>query len=85
MNVNAIWHRVIYSHRSRAIDLLRGGVFSDQDLQLQGRAVGPESLISILEKSELFSDAEFSSSITKDAKTGREKFNISVKLKTDGI
>ena len=59
--------------------------FSDQDLQLQGRAVGPESLISILEKSELFSDAEFSSSITKDAKTGREKFNISVKLKTDGI
>ena len=45
MNVSAALHRIVYPHRSRAIDLLRGGTFSDQDLQVDSNKLKTKKTI----------------------------------------
>ncbi len=49
-------------------------------LQVQGQSPSASTLISVLEGSELFSNARFVSPLTQDKRTGRERFQISASV-----
>jgi general secretion pathway protein L len=51
------------------------------EVQLSGFASSATALLSLLDERAGFSDAAFRSSVTQDAKLGREQFDISAKLK----
>ena len=53
-------------------------------LQLQGQSPTAEGLIGVLEASPLFSNVRFVSPLTKDKRTGFERFQISINVNTKG-
>ena len=57
--------------------------YSDKGIRLYGFADSASGLIPILEESQLFEDVVFLSAIIKDKKTGKERFNIGMKLTPD--
>jgi general secretion pathway protein L len=58
--------------------------FKQGRLQLQGQSPTAEALIGVLEASPLFSNVRFVSPLTKDKKTGFERFQISININTKG-
>lgn len=58
--------------------------FKQGRLQIQGQSPTAEALIGVLEASPLFSNVRFVSPLTKDKRTGLERFQISIKVNTKG-
>ena len=58
--------------------------FTQGRLQLQGQSPTAEALIGVLEASPLFSNVRFVSPLTKDKRTGFERFQISINVNTKG-
>ena len=58
--------------------------FKQGRLQLQGQSPTAEALIGVLEASPLFSNVRFVSPLTKDKRTGLERFQISINVNTPG-
>jgi len=58
--------------------------FKQGRLQLQGQSPTAEVLIGVLEASPLFSNVRFVSPLTKDKRTGLERFQISINVNTIG-
>ena len=54
----------------------------DGELQFQGLSDAASSLIGVVESSPMFREARFGSPITRDARSGKERFHISAKLET---
>ena len=52
----------------------------DGELHFQGFSGSASALVGVVEASELFRDARFGSPITRDARSGRERFHVSAKL-----
>jgi general secretion pathway protein L len=52
----------------------------DGEMRVQGLSGTASALVGVVESSELFRDARFGSPITRDARTGQERFNVSAKL-----
>ena len=52
------------------------------EVRIQGKSPSPSSLIGQMEASDLFENAKFRSPVTRDAKTGLERFHLSVDLIT---
>lgn len=52
------------------------------ELQFQGLSDAASALIGVVESSPMFREARFGSPITRDARSGKERFHISVKLET---
>ncbi len=57
--------------------------FVKKSLQLTGQSVNASSLIELLEKEPIFHNAKFISPVTKDNRTGMERFKISMDVKKD--
>jgi len=55
--------------------------FSEKGIQLEGNGNSASELIQILDASHMFGDVKFLSAITKDARTGKERFRIGLNLK----
>jgi general secretion pathway protein L len=55
---------------------------SGQKVSMQGESMDAAALISILEKSELFSETQFASPITRNSTTQKDRFVIESKLET---
>ena len=58
--------------------------FRQGRLQIQGQSPTAEALIGVLEASPLFSNVRFVSPLTKDKRTGFERFQISINVNTKG-
>ena len=58
--------------------------FKQGRLQLQGQSPTAEALIGVLEASPLFSNVRFVSPLTKDKRTGLERFQISINVNPKG-
>lgn len=56
--------------------------FKNDDVQFQGLSDAASSLIGVVESSPMFREARFGSPITRDARSGQERFHISAKLET---
>ena len=56
---------------------------SEHKVKLSGYAVSASKLIPILEESKLFENVKFTSPITTDKKTGKEKFRIEMKVSSE--
>jgi general secretion pathway protein L len=52
----------------------------DGEVRVQGLSGTASALVGVVESSQLFRDARFGSPITRDARTGQERFNVSAKL-----
>ncbi len=52
------------------------------ELQFQGLSDAASALIGVVESSPMFREARFGSPITRDARSGKERFHISAKLET---
>lgn len=52
------------------------------EIQFQGLSDGASALIGIVESSPMFREARFGSPITRDARSGKERFHISAKLES---
>jgi general secretion pathway protein L len=53
------------------------------EVQFQGLSDAASALIGVVESSPMFREARFGSPITRDARSGKERFNISAKLETE--
>jgi general secretion pathway protein L len=53
-------------------------------IRVHGESEGASSLIGLIEASEIFSDARFSSPVTKNPRTSNDRFVIEAQIKTDG-
>jgi general secretion pathway protein L len=58
--------------------------FKQGRLQIQGQSPTAEVLIGVLEASPLFNNVRFVSPLTKDKRTGFERFQISMNVNTKG-
>ena len=58
--------------------------YTDGRLQIQGQSPSASTLIALLEKSKLLANARFVSPVTQDARSGLERFQISVDVKAGG-
>ncbi len=58
--------------------------YKQGSLQIQGQSPTAEVLIGILEASPLFSNVRFVSPLTQDKRTGLERFQISLDVRTEG-
>jgi len=58
--------------------------YNDDRIQIQGQSPAASVLISVLEASPLFSNARFVSPLTQDKRTGRERFQISMDVNSNG-
>lgn len=56
--------------------------FKSGEVQFQGLSDAASALIGVVESSPMFREARFGSPITRDARSGRERFHISAKLET---
>jgi general secretion pathway protein L len=54
--------------------------FKNGELQFQGLSDAASALIGVVESSPMFREARFGSPITRDARSGKERFHISAKL-----
>jgi general secretion pathway protein L len=54
----------------------------DGEVQFQGLSDAASALIGVVESSPMFREARFGSPITRDARSGKERFHISAKLET---
>ena len=52
----------------------------DGEVHFQGFSGSASTLVGVVEASDLFRDARFGSPITRDARSGRERFHVSAKL-----
>ena len=57
--------------------------FKNGEVQFQGLSDAASALIGVVESSPMFREARFGSPITRDARSGKERFHISAKLETD--
>ncbi|MFW5444080.1 MAG: PilN domain-containing protein [Methylococcaceae bacterium] len=58
--------------------------YDKNNLQIQGQSASASALIGVMEASPLFANARFVSPLTQDKKTGFERFQISVEVKSQG-
>ncbi len=56
--------------------------FKNGEVQFQGLSDAASALIGVVESSPMFREARFGSPITRDARSGQERFHISAKLET---
>ncbi len=54
------------------------------EVQFQGLSDAASALIAVVESSPMFREARFGSPITRDARSGKERFHISAKLEAEG-
>lgn len=57
--------------------------FKNGEVQFQGLSDGASALIAVVESSSMFREARFGSPITRDARSGKERFHISAKIETE--
>jgi general secretion pathway protein L len=64
-------------------DWLQELMVSGSEIQMTGLSAAPDALIAAFERSQLFGHASFRAPVTRDSKSGQERFQIAVRLGKD--
>jgi len=59
--------------------------YNNKNLQLTGQSANASSLIALLEKLSYFQNVKFVSTVTKDRRTGLERFQISIDVVSEQV